>query len=103
MPLLKAALGWEDLTTEELLTIGERIYNVERLFAVREGVGYRDELPKRLLEEPLPDGPARGRTAKEALETYLPYYYELRGWEDGKPKPETLKRLGLEEFMYIVS
>ncbi|ABM80848.1 aldehyde ferredoxin oxidoreductase family protein [Hyperthermus butylicus] len=101
--LLKYAMGWEDLTVEELLTIGERIYNVERLFAVREGRGYRDYLPKRLLEEPLPDGPAKGRTAKEALETYLPEYYKLRGWVDGKPTPETLKRLGLGEFLYIVA
>ena len=103
VPLLKAAMGWEDLTAEELLTIGERIYNTERLFAVREGTGYRDTLPKRLLEEPLPDGPAKGRTAKEALEAYLPEFYRLRGWKDGKPLPETLKRLGLDEFLYIVS
>jgi len=101
--VLSAVTGWDDLTKEELLEIGERIYNLERLFAVREGKGYKDYLPKRLLEEPLPDGPAKGRTAKEALESYLPYFYEVRGWEDGKPKPETLKRLGLEEFVYIVS
>ncbi|MET1127752.1 MAG: aldehyde ferredoxin oxidoreductase family protein [Thermoproteota archaeon] len=101
--LLKAAMGWEDLTLEELLTIGERIYNAERLFAVREGHGFQDTLPKRLLEEPLPDGPAKGKTAKEALEKLLPEYYKLRGWENGKPLPETLKRLGLEEFIYIVS
>ena len=99
--VLNAVTGW-DMTADELLTAGERIYNLERLFAVREGHGYKDTLPKRLLEEPLPDGPAKGRTAKEALEKYLPYYYELRGWEDGKPKPETLKRLGLEEFLYIL-
>ncbi|AEM39662.1 Aldehyde ferredoxin oxidoreductase [Pyrolobus fumarii 1A] len=103
VPLLQAALGWDDLTVDELLLIGERIYNVERLFAVREGHGYRDYLPKRLVEEPLPDGPAKGRTAREALEKYLPEYYRLRGWVDGKPTPETLKRLGLEEFIYIVS
>ncbi len=102
VPLLQAAMGWDDLTAEELLTIGERIYNTERLFAVREGTGYHDTLPKRLLEEPLPDGPAKGRTAKEALETYLPLYYKIRGWENGVPKPETLKRLGLEEFLYIL-
>ncbi len=102
VPLLQAAMGWDDLTPDELLTIGERIYNTERLFAVREGTGYHDTLPKRLLEEPLPDGPAKGRTAKEALETYLPLYYQLRGWENGVPKPETLKRLGLEEFLYIL-
>ncbi len=101
--LMKAAMGWEDFTTEELLETGERIYNTERLFAVREGTEYRDYLPKRLLEQPLPDGPAKGRTAKEALETYLPEYYKLRGWEDGKPLPDTLRRLGLDEFLYIVS
>lgn len=99
--VLNAVTGW-DVTADELLTAGERIYNLERLFAVREGHGYRDYLPKRLLEEPLPDGPAKGRTAKEALDAYLPYYYELRGWEEGKPKPETLKRLGLDEFLYIL-
>ncbi len=99
--LLNAVTGW-DLTADELLETGERIYNIERLYAVREGHGYKDYLPKRLVEEPLPDGPAKGKTAKEALEKYLPLYYELRGWEDGKPKPETLKRLGLQEFLYIL-
>ena len=97
--LLQAVTGWEDLTADELLLIGERIYNTERLFAVREGHGYKDTLPKRLLEEPLPDGPAKGKTAKEALDAYLPYFYELRGWVDGKPKKETLARLGLDEFI----
>ena len=102
VPLLSAAMGWDDFTEEELLTIGERIYNVERLFGVREGI-YRDTLSPKVLEKPLPDGPARGRTAKEALEAYLPEYYRLRGWVDGKPTKETLHRLGLDEFTYIVS
>ncbi|MCE4628009.1 MAG: aldehyde ferredoxin oxidoreductase C-terminal domain-containing protein [Desulfurococcales archaeon] len=97
--LLAAATGWSDLTGDELLLAGERIYNIERLFAVREGRGVEDTLPRRLLEEPLPDGPAKGKTAKEALEAYLPYYYELRGWVDGRPKKETLARVGLEEFI----
>ncbi len=100
--ILKAVTGWSDLTADELLTTGERIYNIERLFAVREGRGYKDTLPKRLLTEPLPDGPAAGKTAKEALETYLPKFYELRGWKDGIPLPETLDRLGLSEYKYIV-
>jgi aldehyde:ferredoxin oxidoreductase len=99
--VLQAATGWDDLTAEELLLAGERIYNVERLFAVREGHGYEDRLPDRLIKEPLPDGPAQGRTAREALEAYLPYYYELRGWVDGKPTKETLKRLGLNEFIEL--
>lgn len=102
VPIIRTAMGWDDFTEEELMTIGERIYNVERLFGVREGV-YKDTLPPKLLNNPLPDGPAKGKTAKEALEAYLPEYYRLRGWEDGKPLPETLKRLGLDEFLYIVS
>ncbi len=99
--LLQAVTGWDDLTSEELLLTGERIYNLERIFAVREGHGYKDYLPKRLMEEPLPDGPAKGKRAKEVLEAYLPYYYELRGWIDGKPTKETLRRVGLEEFEYL--
>jgi aldehyde:ferredoxin oxidoreductase len=98
--LLAGVTGW-DVTPEEIMEIGERIYNVERLFNVREG-DPGDDLSKRVKEEPLPDGPAKGHTAKEALEVMLPKYYELRGWENGKPTKETLKRLGLEEFMYII-
>ncbi len=101
--LMKTAMGWEDYTVEELLQTGERGYNLERLFAVREGYGYRDGLPKRLMEDPLPSGPAAGKRSKEVLEAYLPKYYELRGWVDGKPLPETLDKLGLQEFKYIVS
>lgn len=99
--VLNAVTGW-DVTAEELVETGDRIYNAERLFAVREGHGYKDTLPRRLLETPMPEGPAKGKTAKEALEKYLPLYHQLRGWEDGKPKPETLKKLGLDEFLYIV-
>ncbi len=98
--LLAGATGW-DITAEDIMEIGERIYNVERLFNVREG-DPGDDLSKRVKEEPLPDGPAKGHTAKEALEKMLPAYYEARGWENGKPTKETLKRLGLEEFMYII-
>ncbi len=98
--VLNAVTDW-GLTAQDLMEIGERIYNVERLFNVREGIT-EDTLSRRLLEEPLPDGPAKGHTAKEALEKMLPVYYELRGWENGVPKVETLKRLGLQEFAYIV-
>jgi aldehyde:ferredoxin oxidoreductase len=28
-------------------------------------------------------------------------YYELRGWtEEGRPNPETIRRLGLEAFLF---
>jgi len=49
------------------------------------------------LEEPLPEGPAKGHVNN--LEIYLDPYYEFRGWDKstGKPTPEKLRELGLEE------
>ena len=99
--LLAGVTGW-DISTEEIMTIGERIYNVERLFNVREG-DPGDSLSKRILDEPIKNGPASGETAREALEKMLPVYYEMRGWRDGVPTKDTLRRLDLSEFEYIVS
>jgi len=54
-----------------------------------------DRLPKRLLTEPIPDGPSKGLVSK--LDITLPEYYQVRGWEKAFPTDETLKRLGLDE------
>ncbi len=80
---------------ERLLEVGERIWNMERKFNMAAGIGGdQDTLPRRLLEEPAPTGPAKGLVNK--LGEMLPEYYRLRGWsEDGTPTPETLQRLGL--------
>ncbi len=51
-----------------------------------------DTLPKRF-DEPMPDGPSGGHVSH--LDRMLPEYYELRGWEDGKPGSEKLRELGL--------
>ncbi|GBC75728.1 hypothetical protein HRbin06_01050 [archaeon HR06] len=61
--LVRPLTGW-DWTVEELLETGERIYNLERLYCAREGVGTKDELPKRLTHEPQPEGPAKGHVVK---------------------------------------
>ncbi|MHA2055290.1 MAG: aldehyde ferredoxin oxidoreductase C-terminal domain-containing protein, partial [Candidatus Hodarchaeales archaeon] len=51
--------------------------------------------PKRLLEDPLPDGPAKGHVVN--LDPMLDAYYQYRGWDqDGRPTDETLTRLGLD-------
>ncbi|GAW29823.1 aldehyde ferredoxin oxidoreductase C-terminal domain-containing protein, partial [Carboxydocella sp. ULO1] len=58
--LYNAATG-ENLTAEQLLACGERIWNNERLFNLQEGYTAQDDtLPRRLLEEPIPDGPSKG-------------------------------------------
>ncbi len=91
--LLSAITGW-DLTEDELMKIGERIYNIERRLMNMMGLdGKDDTLPSRLLKNKMPEGPAKGRVAQ--LQAMLPEYYELRGWLNGVPKEEKLKELGL--------
>ncbi|MBK8909116.1 MAG: aldehyde ferredoxin oxidoreductase family protein [Rhodospirillales bacterium] len=82
-------------TTEKLLEVGERIWNLERKFNNDAGfTGKDDNLPKRLLKEAAKVGPAKGLV--NGLETMLPEYYQLRGWTpDGVPTNETLNRLAL--------
>lgn len=96
--LLKARTGF-DYSVEEILACGERIWNLERLFNLREGLDpeSEDTLPKRLLEEPIPEGPAKGKVSR--LKEMLPEYYELRGWDTrGLPTKEKLGELDLEEL-----
>jgi aldehyde:ferredoxin oxidoreductase len=95
---INAATGW-DLTVEEVETVGERIYNVERLVNVERGVASRetDTLPHRVMHEPIPEGPSGGMYCPpEELDGMLTEYYAFRGWdEDGTPTDETLDRLDL--------
>jgi aldehyde:ferredoxin oxidoreductase len=93
---LHTVTGIESFSSpEEVLRIGERTNNLVRLFNLREGLTMKeDSLPNRFLTEPLKEGPCRGRVVD--LETMLKEYYFVRGWdEEGRPKLETLKKLGL--------
>ncbi len=92
--LLTAVTGFE-YTPEEALKAGERIWNLERLFNLKAGFTKADDtLPKRLLEEPMPDGPNKGQVAH--IDKLLPEYYKVRGWdENGVPTEEKKKELGL--------
>ncbi len=84
-----------DWTTEKLLEVGERIWNMERDYNLRAGMTAADDtLPKRLRKDAAKVGPAEGRVAD--LDVMLPKYYELRGWTPaGELTPETRSRLGL--------
>jgi aldehyde:ferredoxin oxidoreductase len=82
----------------ELMKIGARIYTLERLILNREGITRKDDLlPRRITEEPLPEGLATGRViTRNMYDEMLNEYYELRGWDDdGVPKKETLSALGI--------
>jgi aldehyde:ferredoxin oxidoreductase len=78
-----------------MLEVGERIWNMERVFNNRAGFTHKDDnLPPRLVSEPAETGPAKGLV--NGLATMLPEYYQLRGWtQEGIPTNETLSRLSL--------
>ncbi len=93
-PLLSCVTGW-DMSADDLMKIGERIYNLERLMINAYGFDGKDDiLPKRLLTEPLQDGPMKGQVVDPAeFRKMLDEYYKLRGWVDGKPGEKKLKEL----------
>jgi len=94
--LIEKLLGYK-FTVDDFAKTGERFYNLARVYNMREGATRADDtLPARLLEEPMPEGPAKGQVVN--LEPLLDAYYEYRGWdkETGKPTKEKLKELGLE-------
>jgi len=84
-----------EFTLENVATIGERIWNMERDFNNRAGFSSKDDvLPKRLVTEAAKTGPAKGLVSK--VPEMLPKYYDIRGWDsDGQLKAETRARLGL--------
>ncbi len=84
--------GW---SMEKLATMGERIWNMERLFNNAAGFTAKDDdLPPRLKTEPAKTGPAKGKVNE--IDKMRPEYYKARGWDEkGVPTKETLKRLGL--------
>jgi aldehyde:ferredoxin oxidoreductase len=84
--------GW---TSEKMLEMGERIWNLERKFNMDAGLTAADDtLPKRLLKDAAKTGPAKGKVNE--LHKMLPHYYEIRGWTpEGVPTAETVSRLRL--------
>jgi aldehyde:ferredoxin oxidoreductase len=93
-PLVAAATGiaYDD---DALVRAGERIWNLERLWNLRAGIDpSEDKLPKRMLEDAIPAGPAEGEVSR--LAEMLPEYYAVRGWSpDGRPDAAKLAELGL--------
>lgn len=99
--LLSASTGW-DISGRDLLEVGERVLNLQRLFNIREGLSRKDDiLPERIKQKP-----AFGFYEKEDqcaikdFEGMLNEYYEARKWDikTGMPSKEKLKELGLEEL-----
>ena len=96
--LLKAATG-RQYPNDIFTTTGEKIWNLVRMFNLRNGLDpAEDTLPRRFTEEKLPDGPAMGHCISKKDMAYMKKeYYNLRGWDKkGVPMDKTLKRLRIE-------
>jgi aldehyde:ferredoxin oxidoreductase len=93
-------------TTETYLKAGERIWNLIRLFNLREGMNPADDdLPIRLFKESFSKGQAKDiLIKKEDFEKSLKEYYTMRGWnEKGIPTSSKLKELGLSKYEKIIN
>ncbi len=88
--------------TGDLIKVGERVWNVERMYNLREGFTRADDtLPPRLLNEAVAAGPSKGWVNK--LEPMLKEYYRGRGWdEQGVPKDKKLAELQLADLKEAV-
>jgi len=84
-PHLSAVTGLP-FTADDLMRVGERVWNIERLYNQREGFTAADDcLPPRLLEEPVAEGPSAGFTVN--LAPMLKEYYEFRGLGPDRHSP----------------
>lgn len=85
-----------DVSEDELMESGERVYNLERYYNNLAGFdGEDDSLPERFLEDGI-----RGQGASEGEYCELPEmkeeYYSHRGWVDGVVPDEKLEELGID-------
>jgi aldehyde:ferredoxin oxidoreductase len=99
--MLAAATGW-DIDGRDIIQTGERVYNLQRLFNMREGYSRKDDrLPERILQKP-----RFGAYAEEDkciihdFDAMLNEYYDERKWdrETGCPTEEKLEELDLTAY-----
>lgn len=94
---LNLIAGW-NMEISEYMKVGERLFNLKRLYNCRLGASRKDDfLPYRLM--------TLNRTGEDLTNQLPPMgkllsdYYAYRGWsEEGIPKPEKLEDLGLNEL-----
>ena len=98
--MFQTGVGW-DMDAAEVMKAGERIWNLQRIYNLREGETRKDAIfHKRFLKEKLPEGPAEGMVIdKKKVDRMLDDYYGARGWDrkEGIPTKKKIKELGLEE------
>jgi aldehyde:ferredoxin oxidoreductase len=96
--MLAAATGY-DITTENVLTYGERIWNLKRALNLKLGYNARcaEKLPE-LLYRPLTEGGTDGNVPDFELMMREYYSYRDWDWESGRPSRKKLAELGMSEI-----
>ena len=95
--LISSVTGVKDFADPAYLwKAGERIFNLERMFNVREGFSKKDDVYPARFKEAMPSGPSAGQVFE--TETLLSDYYKARGWdpETGIPTIAKLKEWGMD-------
>jgi aldehyde:ferredoxin oxidoreductase len=89
-----SAMTGLEFTADDVMTAGERIYNLERYYNNLAGIGEgSDTLPERFLTEPSTMPGSEGHVCE--LDLMLEEYYEARGWVNGVVPEEKLKELAV--------
>jgi aldehyde:ferredoxin oxidoreductase len=92
--LLQLVTGW-DISTEEVVMTGERIFTMMRLLNLRLGYSPKNEILPKIVSKPL-EGATEGHVPD--IDEHLDKWYKTRGWsrKTGRPSNKRLKVLGLE-------
>jgi len=100
VPILNAATGW-DFTIQEAMQVGRRVVNVLRAFNLRHGMDPSLEVPSPRYGSTPIDGPNKGISIMKHWDFMVRNYRRLMGWDEetGKPLPETLRKLGLDDLI----
>jgi aldehyde:ferredoxin oxidoreductase len=96
--LYNAATGFE-VTPDDLIDVAMRVTNIERAHNSRLGLTAKDDtLPPRFTEDPMPEGPSKGKVY-DILEPMKAAWYKVQEWdlETGVPTRKRLEELGLTD------
>ena len=102
LPEMVSISTGENWTLKKMRLAGERIWNLSRIFNLREGITRDDDyLPEKFAKEGIKKGPLKGKVMSKSKQDYmLDKYYEFRGWsKNGAPLESTLKRLEIEDLI----
>ncbi len=96
---VNAATGW-DMDLDEAMKVGKRAANLARVFNLRHGISPELDRPSPRYGSTPVDGIAEGKGIMPHWDNMLQNYYRLMGWDpSGRPLPETLIDLGLDDVV----